>query len=196
MFAAQKEDFGSMKIKKKAGKPAKPMTKAQEKKLLKKAVNKAFSLWGEIGRIQTGDTCELCGARRGDLKDNGKPTILNGHHLRIRDDHSLRFNPKNNSTLCQWCHKFSREGAHRGTILFNEWLRKNRPLDYDYLLKNSNKEPIESLEDVLLAVSQLTHWKLWLMGFREGILHTGLDGLGVRMEGTEDSGDIYGNHCG
>ena len=71
-----------MKIKKKVAKTEKPMTKAQEKKLLKKAVNKAFSLWGEIGRLETGDTCELCGAHRGDLKDNGKPTILNGHHLR------------------------------------------------------------------------------------------------------------------
>ena len=181
-----------MKIKKKVAKTEKPMTKAQEKKLLKKAVNKAFSLWGEIGRLQTRDTCELCGAHRGDLKDNGKPTILNGHHLRIRDDHSLRFNPINNSTLCQWCHKFSREGAHRGTILFNEWLRTNRRSDYDYLLKNSNKEPIESLEDVLLAVAQLTQWKLWLMGFNDGILHTGLDCLGVRMEGA---GDLYGNLC-
>ena len=152
-----------MKIKRMAAKAEKPMTKAQEKKLLKKAVNKAFSLWGECGRLLSEDRCELCGAHRGDIKDNGKPTILNGHHLRIRDDHSLRFDPHNNSTLCQWCHKFSREGAHRGTILFNEWLRQKREFDYKYLLEKSNGEPIESLEDVLLAVAQLTYRKYLLM---------------------------------
>ena len=71
-------------------------------------------------------------------------------------------------------------------------MRTNRRWDYDYLLKNSNKEPIESLEDVLLAVAQLTQWKLWIMGSKDGILHTGLDYLGVRMEET---GDLYGNLC-
>lgn len=162
-----------MKIKRKTAKAEKPMTKAQEKKLLKKATNKAFSLWGECGRLFADDRCELCGAHRGDIKENGKPTVLNGHHLRIRDDHSLRFDPHNNSTLCQWCHKFSREGAHRGTILFNEWLRNNRAFDYEYLLKNANGEPIDSLEDVLLAVAQLTYQKYWLFTF-QGILADGL----------------------
>ena len=78
------------------------------------------------------------------------------------------------------------------SLFYTPDIEEIRSYVQQYLLKNSNKEPIESLEDVLLAVAQLAQWKLWIMGSKDGILHTGLDYLGVRMEGT---GDLYGNLC-
>ena len=54
--------------------------------------------------------------------------------------------------------------------MFNEWLRQNRKSDYEYLLKNANGEPIDSLEDVLLAVAQLTYQKYWLLTFQGKIV--------------------------
>lgn len=146
----------------------KPMTKAQERKLLKRAVNKAFSLWGEIGSLKSDFACELCGAKRGDIKDNGKPVVLNHHHLIGREWHNLRFNPHNCITLDQWCHKFSRTGAHRGSFIFNEWFRTNeyRSDDYHYLLSHKDDEVVESLEDVLLAASQLNFEKLSVLKWK------------------------------
>lgn len=155
-----------MTRKKKTAKSDKPMTKAQQKKLLKKAVNKAFALWGEVGSLSSDFMCELCGARRGGIKENGKPVILNHHHLIGREWHNLRFNPHNCITLDQWCHKFSRTGAHRGSFLFNEWFRNNeyRANDYDYVIKHAREDKdIEELEDVLLAASQLMCEKLRIL---------------------------------
>ena len=142
---------------KKTEKREKPMTKAQEKKMLKRAVNKAFDLWGEIGSLYSDFRCEYCGIAKGEIKGNGKPTVLNHHHLIVRENHGLRFNPRNCITLDQWCHKFGREGAHRGTLIFNEWFRMNqyRGNDYYYLIDHKDDSPIESLEDVALAVAQL-----------------------------------------
>ncbi len=158
-----------MTTRKKAAKADKPMTKAQQKKLLKKAVNKAFALWGEVGSLASDFMCELCGARKGEIKDNGKPVVLNHHHLIGREWHNLRFNPHNCITLDQWCHKFSRTGAHRGSFIFNEWFRnnENRASDYDYVIRHSAQdEAMEELEDVSLAVGQLTYAKLRGLKFR------------------------------
>ena len=76
------------------------MTKAEEKRLVRKLVKKAFSLWTEVGRLAAHDRCEKCGMERGSVGDNGKPRYLDTHHIVVRDNHALRFNPRNCCALC------------------------------------------------------------------------------------------------
>ena len=140
-----------MKDRKRPGKT----TKAEERRRLKRAVKDAFSLWTEVGRMASGDVCEKCGMERGSIGENGRPRYLDTHHVVIREVHSLRFDPRNCCVLCHNCHKFGREGAHRGTIVFSEWFRRVRGADYAYLLEARLGEPVETLEDVSLAMSML-----------------------------------------
>lgn len=135
------------------------MTKAQMRRVLRKLVKDAFSLWTEVGRLSSRDVCEKCGAVRGGLNARGRKTVLDTHHIIVREVKSLRFDPNNCCTLCQNCHKFDREGAHRGTVVFSEWFRLARARDYTYVLENRKKPDIESPEDVALAISQLSALK-------------------------------------
>jgi hypothetical protein len=125
------------------------------KVLLAKAKRKAYRIWSEAVRLIHNNTCELCGAVSGKTKENGKPVILNAHHIVTRDNPVLRFDIRNGCCLCQYCHKYSRTGAHRGTIVFSEWLRVGRYDDYAYLLKRSGEAPGENLEGVLNAIAEL-----------------------------------------
>lgn len=133
-------------------KPKKPKS---TKVLLAKAKRKAYRIWSEAVRLIHNNTCELCGAVSGKIKENGKPVILNAHHIVTRDNPVLRFDIRNGCCLCQYCHKYSRTGAHRGTIVFSEWLRGVRYDDYAYLLKRAGEAPGENLEGVLNAIAEL-----------------------------------------
>ena len=135
--------------------PKKPKKPKSTKVLLAKAKRKAYRVWSEAVRLIHNNTCELCGAAAGETKENGKPVILNAHHIVTRDNPVLRFDIRNGCCLCQYCHKYSRTGAHRGTIVFSEWLRGGRYDDYAYLLKRSGEAPGENLEGVLNAIAEL-----------------------------------------
>jgi hypothetical protein len=115
---------------KKSSKPKKPN--------LAKLKRIAFKLWSEI--VRKDGYCKYCEAKNGDLKQNGKPTILNAHHVIGRENYALCWDILNGVCLCQNCHKFSRHGAHRGGIIFSEWFRVTHPETYEYLLRNYNKE--------------------------------------------------------
>lgn len=135
--------------------PKKPKKPKSTKVLLAKAKRKAYRVWSEAVRLVHNNTCELCGAVSGETKENGKPVILNAHHIVTRDNPVLRFDIRNGCCLCQYCHKYSRTGAHRGTIVFSEWLRGGRYDDYAYLLKRAGEAPGENLEGVLNAIAEL-----------------------------------------
>lgn len=102
------------------------------------------------------NTCEMCGIRVGETKENGKPAILNAHHLIPKESFpNLRYDLRNGCCLCQYHHKFSKDSAHRGGLVFADWFKNKRPQDYAYLLKAYTTEP-ESLEAVLEAIEVLT----------------------------------------
>lgn len=127
------------------------MNKAKELVKLRK---KAFKLWSlrvrEIGK------CELCGKKYKEINEKGKPTILQAHHIIGRENKRLAWDLNNSICLCSYCHKWSRIGPHRGSIIFSDWFRVNYPEKYDYLLKNWNPEPEATLEYLQEAIKKLS----------------------------------------
>jgi hypothetical protein len=151
------------------------MTKAQMARVHRRLVREAFALWKETGRLRAGDVCEKCGAVRGALNSRGKKTVLDTHHVIIREVKSLRFDPNNCCVLCQNCHKFDREGAHRGTVVFSDWFRLTRARDYEYVLSERMNRPVESVEDIRLAIAQMALLKCSF--FSEMLRNVGVEGI-------------------
>ncbi len=133
----------------------KKKTKRPKKPNLRKLVKKAFSLWSECARILRGHKCELCGIKDKEINDKGKPTILNVHHLIPRENKALRFDMRNACVLCRNHHKYARNSAHKGSLLFYEWFRNYRTSDYGYLLQHVDDEPIDTVEKVQEVIAEL-----------------------------------------
>lgn len=115
---------------------AKKPKKESKAKSEKREITKKFKEWTEAVKERDGWTCQLCGLKKGDIKDNGKPVVLNAHHIIGRDNKEfpdMRFDVENGITLCAGCHRFSKRGPHHGTFIFHEWLRRNFPSRYEYL---------------------------------------------------------------
>ena len=126
-------------------------------KHLIKLKRKAFKLWSE--KVRLIGMCELCGVKYKEITPKGKPVILNAHHLLDRYSFPrLSWDIKNGICVCQYCHKFSKTGCHRGSIIFNEWYRLKYPENYQYLLKVYN-EPVEItveyMENIIKILSQM-----------------------------------------
>lgn len=102
-------------------------------KYLTKLKRKAFRLWSL--KIRNIGKCELCGKKYGEINEKGKKIILQAHHIIGRENLNLAWDLNNGICLCSYCHKFSKIGPHKGSIIFSEWLRKNYPEKYEYLLK-------------------------------------------------------------
>ena len=133
----------------------KKKTKRPKKPNLRKLVKKAFSLWSECARMLHGHKCELCGIKDKEINEKGKPTILNVHHLVARENKALRFDLHNACVLCRNHHKYARNSAHKGSLLFYEWFRSYRPSDYSYLLQHVDDAPVETIEEVQDAITEL-----------------------------------------
>lgn len=124
--------------------------KKVKKPSLPKLKKTAWKLWSKI--VRKDSVCKLCGIKYGEIKVNGKPAVLNAHHVIGRENHALSWDLKNGISLCQNCHKYSKIGAHKGGIIFSEWFRITYPDVYDYLLKNYNTEvniTVEYIEEII-----------------------------------------------
>ena len=130
-------------------------SKGSKRSRLSKLLRKALSLWTKCVKERDGYTCQLCGARNGELNANGKPTIINAHHIISRRCKALRLDVRNGITLCAGCHKFSPLGPHRGMLIFSEWLRKERPGLTEYLLSHTEDATIESETQMQLEIDRL-----------------------------------------
>jgi len=96
-------------------------------------------LWSEI--IRSRIFCERC----------GKPAN-NPHHIIGRANYNLRWNIRNGCLLCAYCHVFGSHSAHNDPLGFMEWLKSNRPDDYEYL-KWKRNEPVHRIDyEVTLIV--------------------------------------------
>lgn len=152
-------------IKKKPIKKPKKKTKKKTKNkrvLLTKAKKKAFAIWSETVREANGHACAYCGAVRGEPNVNGKPVVMNAHHIITRDNPALRYEFRNGCCLCRYCHKFSRTGAHRGSIVFNEWFRETRPEDYYYLIHHHDDIVEDEMSHIENSIEVLSNMLLTL----------------------------------
>lgn len=114
--------------------------KVKSKTYWKRKCDKAWSL--RIRKRNKG-LCEIC----------GKPAD-NPHHTVGKKNLTLRYDLRNGCLLCSWHHTLSnRESAHGDPIWFIQWLIRNRPGDYTYLLQK--REEITTYFDYALKLKEL-----------------------------------------
>lgn len=128
--------------------------KKPKKPSLGKLRRKAFQLWAEL--VRKDKCCEICQLKKGEIGPNGKPIILHSHHLIGRENHALAFDIKNGVPLCIGHHKFYKDSAHKGGLLFHDWFMKKYPERYEYLLQNSTKSFDNTIENLLNIIKELT----------------------------------------
>jgi len=115
----------------------KKITKASIKKQERINKRKALVEWSLAVRERDGHTCQVCGIKAGELTKNGKPVVLNAHHIISKECvfyDFLKLDLNNGITLCQSCHKFSRKcSPHKQEFVFFVWFMQNKPKQYEYL---------------------------------------------------------------
>lgn len=149
------------------------MTK-RAKKRAKKGVKKKpslpvikrrlFRLVSQICRDRADHTCEVCGMKKGDIY-NGKPQRVEAHHLFSRSikNSPMKWDMNNLICLCTLHHKTGPQSAHKNPIWFGEWLRTNKPEQYQYVLDhyedevNLNSRSV--LEDIERKLKELNNSK-------------------------------------
>lgn len=120
------------------------MKKNKRKKLepLGRVRRRLMRLWTEKVHDLGGNACAVCGKRMGEVdQSNGKPVVINAHHLQSRDiDPGLRWDERNGICLCVSHHKYGHQSAHKSPLWFVDWLQKNRPDQYSYVMSNMCKK--------------------------------------------------------
>jgi hypothetical protein len=83
-----------------------------------------YDLWSPLVKERAKNKCEVCGATEN----------LQSHHIIGRSNWRLRWELKNGCCLCAKHHEFdSHQSAHKNSPWFNEWLKKYRPKDLEWL---------------------------------------------------------------
>lgn len=94
-------------------------TKTQHKKICDR-------LWSEAVRLRDNNTCQKCGATNG----------IDAHHVICKSvSLLLRHDLRNGIALCNNCHTFGNESAHKNGLQFAKYFERIRPDDYKFLMK-------------------------------------------------------------
>ena len=101
-------------------------------------------LWSTKVLETAGRCCAICGLKTGDIV-KGKVQKTDAHHIEDRRNHSLKFDILNGICLCVWHHKYSKNAAHQSVVFFSNWLQKNHPKQYQYIL--DHRDDIIDLND-------------------------------------------------
>jgi len=93
---------------------------------------KELAQWTKAIKERDNYTCQICLRY---LKD-GPPQNCQAHHIldKVNFPH-LRLDLMNGITLCYSNHKVGKYSAHLNPLFFAEWLKKNKPDVYYYLME-------------------------------------------------------------
>ena len=95
------------------------------KKKTKPTKAKLLQLWSKNVREHDNNKCCIC----------GRTEHLNAHHiLEKKLFPEYMFCLENGVTLCAKHHSFSHLSAHRNPVFFSEWLKHNRPNQFQWVL--------------------------------------------------------------
>ena len=110
-------------------------TKKVKLKSLPAIKRRIFKLVSLICRERAGNICECCHQPKGYLL-NGKPQRMECHHIFSRSikNSPMKFDLNNLICLCTSCHKTGSVSAHKNPVVFAEFLRVNKPNQYQYIL--------------------------------------------------------------
>ena len=88
---------------------------------------RAYELWSRIVRQFDEYKCCICG---NDIKTQA-------HHTLAKEAYYLlSLDPRVGICLCSRHHKFGKDSAHKNGIFFAEWLKANRPYQYDWCVRH------------------------------------------------------------
>jgi len=122
------------------------MREKKQKKLesLPRIHKRLFKLWSEKVRLAAQNTCEYCGRKVGDIDSEGNKLIkVDAHHIQSRkvSGNPLKWDIRNAVCVCPLHHKFScNESFHRGPAITINWLIKNRPERFNYIVDHYNDQ--------------------------------------------------------
>lgn len=129
-----------------------------------------FSKWSLIVRERAKNCCEYCGKKVGENLDGNKLIKVDAHHLQSRKikDNPLKFDINNSVCVCPFHHRFScNESFHKAPVITINWLIKNHPERYNYVLEHfndrvdlQNREVLKEIERCLDAKESLDINKL------------------------------------
>ena len=129
------EKASGVRKKRRIAKQKGPKLHRLKKESTKTITNRLYKAWAELVRYRAGRRCIVCG------REGTSSAPLNAHHIMPRQMFSgLRFDEMNGACLCPKCHKMGKFSAHKGGIWFAEWLRLNKPVQYDYCVRNMQEE--------------------------------------------------------
>ena len=102
------------------------------RRLLKKAC--------QLKRGLAGNTCEICGLKKGDLHAvTNKPQKVDSHHVMSRSNKNspLKFDIRNLVCLCTDHHKVGSTSAHKHGLWFAKWFMEHRADDAKWVLDHT-----------------------------------------------------------
>lgn len=95
--------------------------------------------WSQLVRARAGYHCERCGA-------TPEESQLHAHHVDGRNNHRLRFDPRNGVCLCARCHRW----GHDHPLLYSAWFQGYRLEDARYVVHPNQRKLIKrDLQDYL-----------------------------------------------
>ena len=109
--------------------------KKSKRTLERIALRKQDKLWSSAIRQRDGH-CVIC-----------KSTLyLHAHHILPRQNRELRHDLKNGLCLCASHHKYNYKiSAHKNPFVFLNWLKLNRPDQFNYLQEYISNNPIQDI---------------------------------------------------
>jgi hypothetical protein len=105
----------------------------KERKLSHSFNRKMDKVWSLTVRMRANFKCEMCG-------QTPTPRALAAAHILPREITEFRWDPNNGLALCSRCHVYSPTSFHQNPLFFVDWLQKNRPLIYQYLMNNLHND--------------------------------------------------------
>ncbi len=111
----------------KYGRGGRPLRRRQ-KRTITSVKRSCDRLWPMLVKARADYRCERCG---------GSPEGQNfhAHHVYKRNNHRLRWEPRNGIALCARCHRWAEDNP----LPFTDWFREKRSLDSKWLEAQNQK---------------------------------------------------------
>ena len=105
-------------------------SKAYANKIAKKDYRDRLKKWKLDVKIRDNYTCQICKLDAKDMPHNSQ-----AHHILDKKNFKeLSTDIMNGITLCYRDHKVGKCSPHMNALFFANWLRKNKPKQYEYLM--------------------------------------------------------------
>lgn len=109
--------------------PTKAILKKREKRKAKREFREAWQKARKECLERDNYECQVCRHKF----DKTKPGGTAVHHIIPKQYKELFLDLNNMITLCSRCHHWSKDSPHQNALWFAEWLKKNKPEQYNHL---------------------------------------------------------------